>query len=87
MERSIDKIYGHCPTGHNPQPRGTVAADTSTNEIPENEGRQLFWSNYYQAYVCKMCLVDAENLKYDDRMHEKRLEVQRKLSGMGIQQS
>lgn len=84
MKSVPDKIYGICPIGHNPRPSGTTGNDISTTQIPEGEGRELFWSNYYQKYVCKMHINRVEDKKNELPFHERQLEIQRKLSGMGF---
>lgn len=84
MNNFPDKIYGICPLGHNPQPSADIGDNLSTTLIDSNEGRRLYWSNYYQRFVCRMHLDKVQEVKDDITFHEKQLEIDKKLSGMGI---
>ena len=84
MKSIPEKCYGICPIGHNPQPSGVTADDISTTQIPEGEGRQLFWSNYYQRYVCKMHLDRVQDEKDEQPAHERYLKFEKTLSAMGF---
>jgi hypothetical protein len=76
--------YGRCPLGHNIQPSGTTGNDISTTQIDDGETRLLFWSNYYQRYVCRMHLDRVPDKKNELIFHEKQVEIQKKLQGMGF---
>ena len=78
------KLFGICPVGHNLAPSGTTGDYISTTQIPRGEWKPLFWSNYYQTYVCRMCIEDAKDRVIDEKNHQKNLDVERKLAGMGI---
>lgn len=87
MPEFPEKVYGRCPLGHNIQPSGTTGNDISTTQIAEGEEKPLYWSNYYQQYVCKMHLDRVQDVKDDIKFHDRDVETQRKLQGMGILRS
>lgn len=87
-ERFPEAIYGKCPIGHNPQPSGETADDISTTQIPEGEGRRLYWSDYFQDYVCAVCLrITKEDQIADAKKHEEWNMIEKKMAAMGIQKN
>jgi len=87
MPKFPEKIYGRCPLGHNPKPSGTTGDDISTTEIDEGEEQPLYWSTYHQKYICAMHKRRVQDLKDDVKFHDKQVEIERKLSGMGFERS
>ncbi len=87
MTKSDLQAYGICPLGHNPRPSGETGDNISTTQIPEGEGRPLYWSTFHQKYVCSYHLRVVEDIKRDDKFHQKDLEIERKMQGMGIKKS
>jgi len=87
VERFPKKVYGRCPIGHNMAPSGTTGDNISTTQIDEGEEQPLYWSTYYQKYICKFCERRVQDIKDEGKFHEKQLEVERKLSGMGFLKS
>ena len=79
-----ERIYGICPLGFNLSPSGDTGDNLSTNEIDEGEEKPLYWSNYHQAYVCKMHLNRVEDEKHEDVFSERDKELEKKRSGMGF---
>lgn len=78
------KVYGACPFGHNPKPRGTSDSQSSTTEISTGEGRELVWSNYRQDHICKMSKREVDDAKYQTKFHAKDVHFQKKLDCMGF---
>ena len=87
MTQFPKKAYGICPIGHNLSPSSDTGDSLSTELIDEGEEQPLFWSNYYQAYVCAFCLRRVEDKKHEKVAHDKYKEVDKKLSGMGFTQT
>ena len=77
-------MYGRCPIGHNRAPSGATGDNLSTTLIDSDEEMELYWSNYYQTYVCKMHERRVQDLKDDIKFHEKELELEKKRQGMGF---
>ena len=82
-----EKAYGRCPIGHNLAPSGDVGDNLSTNEIDAGEGQPLFWSNFYQDFVCAFCLRRVDDVKGDEIAHERFVDTEKKLQGMGIKKA
>ena len=70
MNENHIQNFGRCPLGHNIRPSGDTGDNLSTTQISEGEKRPLYWSNYYQKYVCKMHLRLVESEKADERKHQ-----------------
>jgi len=71
MKENPENIYGRCPLGHNPVADGATGDNLSTNEISDNEELPLYWSNYHQKYICKICLNKVEDISANERITEK----------------
>ena len=87
MEQFPKKIYGRCPIGHNMSPSGTTGDNLSTNQIDEGEESPLYWSDYYQKYVCSFCLRRVSDKIHEDAFRERDQELERKRQAMGIVKS
>ena len=87
MEQFPKKIYGRCPIGHNIAPSGTTGDNLSTNQIDEGEESPLYWSDYWQKYVCAFCLRRVEDEIDDDTFHERDIDQEKKRQAMGIKKS
>jgi hypothetical protein len=81
------KVYGRCPLGHNIQPSGDTSDDISTTQIDEGESKPLFYSTYYQQYVCKMHLDRVSDEKHEIRFHQRDRDFQRDLAAMGFKKN
>lgn len=77
-------MYGICPLGHNIVPSGDTGDNLSTTQIDEGEPKPLFWSDYYQDYVCKMHMNRIEDDKNEKPFSEDSNDLQKRLSGMGF---
>lgn len=84
MDESKILAYGRCPLGHNIRPSGDTGDNLSTTQIPEGEWRPLYWSVYYQDFVCLMHyrLIDSEIT--DDQKHKDFRDLDKKVQGMGF---
>ena len=81
------KIYGRCPIGHNRAPSGATGDNLSTTEIDSDEEMELYWSNYYQTYICKMHERRVQDLKDDEKFHENENKSEEARQGMGFVKS
>lgn len=86
-ERFPEKLYGRCPLGHNIRPSGETGDNISTTQIEEGEDKPLYWSDFWQMYICKMCLVRVDDEKYEDKFHETDLRIEKTIKGIGIKRA
>jgi len=84
MNENDFQAYGRCPLGYNIQPSGTTGDNISTTQIEEGEDRPLYWSNYYQDYVCSLHFREVEEQKDDDQKSQDFRDLDKKLHGMGF---
>jgi hypothetical protein len=87
MVQFPEKLYGRCPIGHNLAPSSDTGDNLSTTLIDSNEEQPLFWSNYYQDYICKFCKRREQDEIDDENFHEREVEKERQRQDIGIVKS
>lgn len=83
--KGLDRYFGTCHVCGGAKP-DTDNADGaySSNQIDDNEYVPLYWSAYYNDFVCHRHLVDRADDRIDERRRQNDREGERKRQKMGF---